>query len=70
MANEIKINIFRDGGEWFGARWIDGKYDGCDSLGVDDDASEDEAREAAMATPLSVDGTRTVACVDDVDGAP
>jgi len=24
----IKINMYKDSGTWFGARWIDGEYDG------------------------------------------
>ena len=64
----IKINVFRDGGEWFGARWIDGEYDGCDSLDIADDATEAEAIEAARTMPLSIDGERTVARVEDANG--
>jgi hypothetical protein len=63
---EIKINVLRDGGEWFAARWIDGVYDGCDSLEIDDDASTDDALTAAEHIPLSVDGPRVIRRVDDV----
>lgn len=63
----IKINVFRDGSVWFGARWIDGEYDGCDSLEISDDASERDAIEAAANMPLRIDGDRTVSRVDDVD---
>ena len=65
----IKINVYRDGGEWFGARWIDGEYDGCDSLDIDDNSSESEAIEAAETMSLSVSGDRTVRKVDDIDSA-
>lgn len=62
----IKINVYRDGGEWFGARWIDGEYDGCDSLDIAEGATEAEAIEAARNMPLNVKGERTVSRVDDV----
>lgn len=62
----IRINVFRDGGEWFGARWIDGEYDGCDALEISGEASTAEAISAAQAMPLLVDGERTVAKVDDL----
>lgn len=69
MSKTIKINVYRDGSTWFGARWIDGDYDGCDELDVADDASEEDAFEAARHLPLSVDGERTVARVADIDSA-
>ncbi len=62
----IKINVFRDNGQWFGARWIDGEYDGCDALDIPDDATDDDALRAAMDVPLSVDGERTVERVSDI----
>lgn len=62
----IQINVYRDGSEWFGARWIDGAYDGCDALPVAPDASEDEALNAARELPLIVAGERDVVRVDDV----
>ena len=64
-ANTILINVFRDGGVWFGARWIDGQYDGCDRLNVGNDASDDEAIEAVRTMPLLVEGPRVVRRVDD-----
>jgi hypothetical protein len=63
----IQINIYRAAGTWYGARWIDGEYDGCDALDVAGDASEDEARRAAETMPLAVSGRRDVR---RVDGAP
>ena len=63
----IKINVFRDGSEWFGARWIDGEYDGCDPLEIDDSASESDAIQAARDMPLTVSGERIVTKVDDID---
>lgn len=30
MSRTIRINVYRAGGEGFGARWIDGEYDGCE----------------------------------------
>src|SRR5882757_5643332 len=39
----IKINMYKDSGTWFGARWIDGEYDGCDELGCDDSCSDADA---------------------------
>ena len=27
-----KVNIYRSGNTWYGARWINGEYDGCDEL--------------------------------------
>lgn len=65
----IKINVFRAGSEWFGARWIDGEYDGCDSLEIAGDASEAAAIEAAKTMGLSVSGERIVARVADIDSA-
>jgi len=62
----IQINVYRDGGEWFAARWIDGEYDSCDALPVASDASETEAMEAAREMPLIVEGERVVRRVDDV----
>jgi hypothetical protein len=62
----IQINIYRSGGEWYGARWIDGEYDGCDELDVPGDASEDEARLCAETMPLLVAGPREIRRVDDV----
>lgn len=63
----IKINIYRDGSTWFGARWIDGEYDGCDSLEVDNSATEAQAIEAAQTMPLTISGDRVVSRVDDID---
>lgn len=37
-------NIYTVDGAWYGARWVDGEYDGCDDLDTD---SETEARKAA-----------------------
>lgn len=65
--NTIKINIYRDGSTWFGARWIDGEYDGCDSLEIDDSATEAQAIEAAQTMPLTISGDRIVFCLDDID---
>lgn len=65
----IKINVYRDGYEWFGARWIDGEYDGCDSLEIDDSASDAEALEAAQTMPLTISGERVVSRVDDIVSA-
>lgn len=67
MANvaEIRINVYQSGGEWFGARWIDGEYDGCDALEIDGDASEEEAIAHAESMPLIVQGLRTVERVED-----
>jgi hypothetical protein len=64
---EIRINVFRDGSVWFGARWIDGEYDGCDALGIVNESTEDEAMAAARAMPLTVVGTRDVRFVDGID---
>jgi hypothetical protein len=64
MTN-IKINVYKAGGEWFGARWIDGEYDGCDELGCDGDASDAEAIAHAESMPLAVSGARVVCRVAD-----
>lgn len=64
----IRINIYRDSGVWFAARWVDGEYDGCDALGCDDNATEGEACEAAMTMPLVVKGERVVCRVPDLGG--
>lgn len=63
MTTTIKINVYRSGDQWFGARWIGGEYDGCDVL--DDVGSEAEAIEAARTMPLAVDGDRTITRVAD-----
>ncbi len=65
MSAPIQINVYRDGGEWFAARWIGGEYDGCDALDLDGDATEAEALGAAREMPLTVDGVRTVTLVPD-----
>lgn len=46
--NEIAVvNIYRASGEWcYAAFTLDGGFDCSDTIGVDDDAREDEAREA------------------------
>lgn len=69
VIHQIKINVFRDGTEWFCARWIDGEYDGCDSLEISDDASEVEAIEAAHTMRLTVSGERVISRVDDINSA-
>jgi hypothetical protein len=45
----ITVKVFKDGSKWFGARWVDGEYDGCDPLDVDEGAPEVEALAAAQA---------------------
>lgn len=62
----IKINVYRCAGEWYGARWIGGEYDGCDELPCDSDASEEEAIECARTMPLAARGSRDVRRVEDV----
>lgn len=62
-ASTIKINIWCDKGTWFGARWIDGEYDGTDELDVADGASAEDAERAAREMPLVVQGERIVAHV-------
>lgn len=66
-AKEVKINVYRAGTEWFAARWIDGEYDGCDSLEISDDASDAQAIEAAEALMPKVKGERLIARVEDID---
>lgn len=61
----IQINIYRSGGVWFGARWIDGEYDGCDELDYEG-ATEAEAMAWARIMPLKAAGERTVTRVEDV----
>ena len=63
----IKINVFRDAGTWYGARWIDGKYDGCNSLDV---SSERDALEAARCLSLACAGERIVVLVQSSNAAP
>ena len=62
----IKINVYRDGRTWYGARWVGDEYDGCDPLDIDDDAPVAEAIRAAMEMPLIIEGERIVAVVEDV----
>lgn len=64
----IKINVYRSGGEWYFARWIDGEYDGSDLLDIPSDASDAEAIRAGYTAELSADGLREVHRVDDYDG--
>lgn len=61
----IKINVYKSEGKWFGARWIDCEYDGCDALELADDASDAEAIAHAQLMTLSVQGMRTVLRVSD-----
>ncbi len=61
----VVINIYRAGGRWFGARWIDGEYDGCDELDVADGASEEVALDEARGMPLLVRGERQINRVAD-----
>lgn len=65
----IKINVYRDGSTWFGARWIDDEYDGCDALGISDGVSEQQAIEHARTMPLNTSGERIVTKVEDMDSA-
>lgn len=62
----VKINVYKAGGEWFGARWIGGEYDGCDELGCPSDATEAEALAFAALMPLSGHETREINRVADV----
>lgn len=62
----VAINIYRASGVWYGARWVDGGYDGCDELDVPCGASEDDAMREAMSMPLTVTGDRVVRRVSDV----
>lgn len=62
---KIKINIYRSSGQWYGARWIGGEYDGCDEMDIDGGASEIEAAAAARTMPLTVDGEREISRVED-----
>lgn len=65
QAIEIKINVYRAGGEWYAARWIDGEYDGSDALECNADASDAEALACAESMPLTISGQRVVRRVDD-----
>lgn len=62
----IQINIYRTRDGWYGARWIDGEYDGCDALDCDPGSSAAEAIAFAQEMPLRVTGTRSVNRVSDV----
>lgn len=66
MKTTIKINVYRAGRTWYGARWVGEEYDGCDPLDIDDDAPVEEAVRAAMEMPLIIEGERIVAVVEDV----
>lgn len=68
--SDIRINVYRAGGEWYGARWIDGEYDGCDALDVEPEASTSDAIAHAQTMPLGVDGERSVARVADTEELP
>lgn len=64
-----QINVYRDGGTWYGARWWDGEYDGCDELGIPDSSSEADAFHVAR-TMVLVRGAglpRKVLRVEDVN---
>ena len=58
----MQINIYRSNNIWYGARTIDGEYDGCDELDCSADASELQAKQAALDEFPGADVTR----VDDV----
>lgn len=47
------INIYRSNGDWYGARWIDGEYDGSDLLEAETEA-EAYAEAAQLADPVEV----------------
>ena len=61
----ITINIYRAAGDWYGAIWIDGVYDSCDTLDCDPNADEQTARAVAEQMPLTALGPRTVVRVED-----
>lgn len=50
----IKINVYEQGGDWFGARWVDGKYDGCDELDLPAGAGAAEAIAYAAIMPMAL----------------
>jgi hypothetical protein len=64
---KVEINVYRCGGQWYGAIWIDGVYDSCDSLPCGEEATERQALACAETMPLLAAGARTVRRVDDVD---
>lgn len=68
MMNTAKTNIFRDGGVWCQATWIDGEFDSSDPMGINDDATAAEAMEAAKAS--LADRFQVEVCrVDDIDSS-
>lgn len=66
MSRIAAINVYRAGGIWYAARWIDDEYDGCDELDVPDDASESDAIHEASTMPIVGVTSRTVSLVDGV----
>jgi hypothetical protein len=63
----VQVNVFRSEGTWFGALWIDGKYDCCDTLDLTGEASDEEAVAHAEVMPLRATGPRVVRRVSDTD---
>jgi len=47
MTTTAKTNIYKDGGVWCHATWIDNEFDASDPLGIDDGATDYEAANAA-----------------------
>lgn len=40
----MRINIYKNCGVWCYAMWVDGEYDHSDMIGIEDDATTEEAR--------------------------
>lgn len=61
----VKINVYKTGGRWYAAIWVDDVFDSVDQLDVDPDVSEFEATEEARTMFLSVTGPRTIRVVNE-----
>lgn len=64
MSANIQVNIYKNLGEWCYAAFENGDFDFCDTIGCDDDASEEEAR-AALNDNFVFGGKVTISRVAD-----
>lgn len=69
MPNRIRITVYRIDNAWYHSRWVNDEWDGADELDIPDDASTDEAIQAARDMPLRTAGERDVRRVPDYDDA-
>lgn len=61
-----QVNIYKNRGEWCYALFTDGTFDSSDTIGVDNDATEQEAR-AALNDSFVFGGKVTMTRVEDTE---